>query len=112
MYKAKAYEYMERCHETKKFYYNIAVMDCNGDQGLMFSIINSLLHRSSASPHLDAEPGTDLATEFSHFFKAKLKGYMTNCQADRVQPKFRVMNHSLSVSLMIFNQSAQTHSSK
>ena len=71
-YRVKAREYEERCHETKKLYFNKALMDCNGDQGSMYNIINSLLHRSSASPLPDAEPGTDLATVFSRFLKTKI----------------------------------------
>ncbi len=47
-------------------------MDCNGDQGSMCNIINSLLHWSNASPLPDAEPGTDLATELSKFFENKI----------------------------------------
>ena len=71
MYRAKVHEYEVRYHETKKHNYNNTVTECNGDQGSMFNIINTLLHWSSASPLLVAEPGTNLATEFLSSSKTK-----------------------------------------
>ena len=92
IYKLKASEYEEKRHFTKQQYYTNAVMDCNGDQGSMFSIINSLLHRSSTSPLPTPESGTDLATEFSQFFENKIikihdqlsSGLCVDCISDSV----------------------------
>ncbi len=72
MYRAEVHEYEVRCCETKKHYHNNAVSECNGDQGSMFNIINTLFHRSSACPLPVAEPGTDLVPEFSQFFENKI----------------------------------------
>ena len=72
VYKLKASEYEEKRHLMKQQYFTSVVMDCIGDQGSMFTTINSLLHHSSASPLPTSEPGTDLATEFSQFFENQM----------------------------------------
>ena len=72
LHKAKAGEYERACCQTKQVYYMNAVIDCNWDHGSMFSIINTVLHRSSASPLPSSESQTELAKAFCEFFDSKI----------------------------------------
>ncbi len=72
IYESKCCEYELLRESTKKHYYNEAVMDCNGNQGTLFTILNRLLHRSSSSPLPTSESNATLAQNFGDFFLSKI----------------------------------------
>ena len=51
---------------TKQKYFNDAVLDCDGDHGKMFLVINQLLHRASSSPLPMVDSHTNYSIELHH----------------------------------------------
>ena len=72
IYDLKQDEYNHCLNETKKSYYNNAVLDYAKDQGVLFSLTNKLLHRTSSSPLPSFSSPTQLANAFSNFFEGKI----------------------------------------
>ena len=68
--KSKEYEALRS--KTKQLYHTNAMLDCAGDQGPVFSIINRLLHRTSSMPLPEAESNLALASDFAVFCDAKI----------------------------------------
>ncbi len=58
---------------TKKEYYANQVLGCLEDQGSIFSIINTLLHKSSAFPLPEHNSPSSRAQDFAEFFDSKIK---------------------------------------
>ncbi len=56
-------------------------MDCNGDQGALFSILNRLLHRSTSSPLPATESNATLAQNFGDFFLSKIAKIQDSLQS-------------------------------
>ena len=54
-------------------YYTNQVNSCLNDHGSIFSIINNLLHKTSASPLPDHDLPSSLAQDFANFFDSKIK---------------------------------------
>ena len=89
LYKAKSAEY-EQCRETTKWlYYTNAVLDCNGKQGAIFSIINKLLHRSGSSRLPSYESSMELANNSALFFNAKIAKIHTHLENSVVAGEMR-----------------------
>ncbi len=72
IYDMKCHEYNNLRAATKTNYYTNKVYDCLNDQGSIFKIINSLLHRSKASPLPSYDDKSLLANDFASFFDNKI----------------------------------------
>ncbi len=53
-------------------YYTEAVLECDGNQGALFSIINKLLHHSSSSPFTAYDHMSELVLDVVKFFDDKI----------------------------------------
>ena len=72
IYDMKCHEYNTLRAATKTNYYTNKVYDCLNDQGSIFIIINSLLHRSKSSPLPSYDDKSLLANNFATFFYNKI----------------------------------------
>ena len=72
IYENACNDYNDLRESTKQKYFNDAVLECDGDHGKMFFVINRLLHRVSSSPLPMADSHSQLANDFAEYFEGKI----------------------------------------